>query len=327
MDMNLLLMIGGGLVTVVVLILALLPGEEAKALDKRIQRVAHDVTRMPVTKENPKVQLKRERKDSGIPLLDHIIKTMLPNPEKLRQRLMRTGKNITISEYLLINAVVAVIVFMLTNFVFHFKPVPCILLAFGFGLWLPHMVIGMMGAKRCRNFIKFFPESIDTMVRGIRSGLPIIESMKVVGEEMPDPIGPEFRNVGDRVRMGSALEDAMWDVAKRIDVPEYRYLIIAMSIQKETGGNLAETLANVSDVLRKRRHMKLKIKAMSSEAKASAMILGSLPFIVTLVLGLVAGEYISMLFNDPRGNILLGIAFGMLGSGIFIMSQMINFEI
>jgi tight adherence protein B len=165
------------------------------------------------------------------------------------------------------------------------------------------------------------------MVRSIKSGLPIAEAINVVASEMPDPIGTEFGHIRDGVRMGRSLEEAMWDVARRVDIPEYRYLIIALSIQRETGGNLSETLSNVGEVLRKRRQLKLKIKAMSSEAKASAMILGALPFIVTGVLGLVSPDYVGMLFHDPRGHILLGIAGSMLGSGIWIMSQMINFEI
>jgi tight adherence protein B len=328
MSVEMLMMLGGGLITIIVLVFALLPGGDSKALEKRIKRVSSDEIK-PEKKQvtGPKVELQRSRKDSGIPFLDNFIKTALPNPEKLRMRLARTGMKMTISEYLLLTGVMIAVFFMVFHILFGQKLLPATLLSLMLGIWIPHVFIGMKGKKRCKNFIKFFPESIDAMVRGIRSGLPISESITVVGEEMPDPIGFEFRTIKDAVRMGRSLEDAMWDVAKRVDVPEYRYLIIALSIQKETGGNLAETLANVSEVLRKRRQIKLKIKAMSSEAKASAMILGALPFLVATVLGVVATEYVMLLFNDPRGNILLGIAFGMLGFGIWIMSQMINFEI
>jgi tight adherence protein B len=325
-DLTAWIMLGGG-ITLVIIIMVLLPDDGAKAMEKRIKRITHDGVPEEIAEKDEKLQLKRERRDSSIPLLDQFIKTALPNPDKLRTRLARTGKKISIAEYLLINALLVSILFAAFHFLFGLKLLPSLLIGFAAGLWLPHMVIGMQGTKRCKNFIKFFPESIDAMVRGIRSGLPIVESIKTVGQEMPDPIGPEFRTISDAVRMGRTMEEAMWDVAKRIDIPEYRYLIIALSIQRETGGNLAETLANVGEVLRKRRHIKLKIKAMSSEAKASAMILGALPFIVSLVLGLVAGDYIMLLVNDPRGNILLAIAFSMLGFGIWIMGQMINFEI
>jgi tight adherence protein B len=328
MNPDMLMMIGGGLITIIVLIFALMPSDDNKTLEKRLRQAAGKEVKVEKKQAAAqKVELKRRTKDSGIPFFDNFIKTALPNPDKLRNRLARTGMNMTISEYLLLTGLMVAIFFMLFNIILGQKLLPSCLLSVMLGMWLPHAFIGMKGKKRCKEFIKFFPESIDAMVRGIRSGLPISESINVVGEEMPDPIGFEFRTIKDGVRMGRSLEEAMWDVAKRVDVPEYRYLIIALAIQKETGGNLAETLANVSEVLRKRRQIKLKIKAMSSEAKASAMILGALPFIVTLVLTLVASEYISLLVTDPRGNVLLGIAFGMLGFGIWIMSQMINFEI
>jgi tight adherence protein B len=223
--------------------------------------------------------------------------------------------------------VASALAFIVLKMLVGTKPLVAILGGIGLGVYLPHMIIGMKGNKRIKNFLKYFPESIDAMVRGIRSGLPITESISVVAEEMPDPIGTEFQAIRDNIRMGRGLEESMWDVAKRIDIPEFRYLIIALSIQRETGGNLAETLGNVAEVLRRRRQLKLKIKAMSSEAKASAMILGALPFIMILVLGAVSPEYIGTLFNDPRGNMLCFIAIGIMGTGIYIMAQMINFEI
>src|ERR1043166_1742704 len=243
------MMIGGGVIALIVLLFALLPDEGGKKLEARLKRVSGD-TGEEGKEDQPKIQLKRETKDSGIPLLDKFIKTALPNPQKLRARLQRTGATLSISEYLLVTGLAVVVFYALCHFIFGLKLLPSILLGIGLGLFIPHAYIGAMGKKRCKHFIKFFPESIDAMVRGIRSGLPITESIKTVGAEMPDPIGMEFRSISDGVRMGRSLEDAMWDVARRIDVPEYRYLIIALAIQKETGGNLAETLANVRDVLR-----------------------------------------------------------------------------
>ena len=174
------------------------------------------------------------------------------------------------------------------------------------GLLVPHAVTGIMGARRMKKFIATFPEAIDTMCRGIRSGLPITESIGSVGREMPDPIGIEFHRISDGVRMGKTLEAAMWEVAQRINTPEFRFLIIAMAIQKETGGNLAETLGNLADLIRKRRQLRLKIKAMSSEAKASAMIIGSLPFIMFTLLLVVNSEYVMVLFHRTEGRIILG---------------------
>jgi tight adherence protein B len=144
---------------------------------------------------------------------------------------------------------------------------------------------------------------------------------------MPDPIGLEFHRISDGVRMGKTLESAMWEVARRIDVPEYRFLIIAMAIQKETGGNLAETMGNLSDLIRKRRQLRLKVKAMSSEAKASAMIIGSLPFIMFFLLMLISPDYMLGMFRDIRGKIMLGVALTWMSIGWAVMTKMINFEL
>ncbi len=315
----------GGLITLGIIIYALMPSSENKALERRLQRVSGATAEAET--DVPKVQLRRDQKDSGIAIFDHFIKNVLPNPDKMRSRLQRSGLKLSISEYLLITMLAVCIFIGLFKLAFGLKTMLAVLLGLSLGLFLPHAFVGSMGKRRIKAFMKYVPESIDAMVRGIRSGLPISESINVVAAEMPDPIGGEFRSIRDSVRMGRTLEDAMWDVAKRIDLPEYRYFIIALAIQKETGGNLAETLSNVGDVLRKRRQIKLKIKAMSSEAKASAMILGALPFIMILVLGAVSPEYIGLLFNDPRGNILCAIALFIMGTGIFIMAQMINFEI
>jgi tight adherence protein B len=301
-------------------------GASGRTLAQRLKKVAEATAE--IGPKGEKVKLARETKDSSIPLIDHFLKTSLPKVvEKFRNHLARAGLKISVSEYMLIMGLTGFVMYGVLNLAIGMKPILALLLGLGLGFFLPNLFVKIKTGSREKKFIKFFPESIDTMVRSIRSGLPIAEAVNVVAAEMPDPVGEEFRSIRDGVRMGRSLEEAMWDVAKRIDIAEYRYLIIAMSIQKETGGNLGETLHNVGEVLRKRRQMKLKIKAMSSEAKASAMILGALPFLVSGVLSVVSSGYISILFSDPRGNILLGIAFAMLFTGIFIMSQMINFEI
>ena len=184
-----------------------------------------------------------------------------------------------------------------------------------------------MANKRAKAFIANFPEAIDTMVRGLKSGLPVSESINAVGREAPDPVGIEFRNIGDAMRLGRSLDEAMWDVAKRVDLPEFRFLIIAMAIQRETGGNLGETLGNLSELLRRRRQLKLKIRAMSSEARASAMIIGSLPLVMGTLLYVVNSTYIGTLFTDPRGNVLLAGGGFWMFMGVMVMKKMIEFEI
>jgi tight adherence protein B len=188
-------------------------------------------------------------------------------------------------------------------------------------------VVGFLVARRRNRFIAYFPEAIDLMVRGLRSGLPITESIRTAGDEIPDPVGNELRRITDSIRLGAKLDEALWDTSKRLNIQEFNFFTVALSIQSETGGNLAETLANLSDVLRRRRQLKLKIKALSSEAKASAYIIGSLPFIMALLIFLVNPGYLDDLWIDPRGMFLVFIGFCSFAIGIAVMYKMVKFEI
>jgi tight adherence protein B len=165
------------------------------------------------------------------------------------------------------------------------------------------------------------------MVRGLRSGLPISETLGIVGKELPGAVGAEFQFVSDKMRIGRTMDEALQDAADRLNVPEFQFFCISLAIQRETGGNLAETLSNLADVLRKRSQMKLKIRAMSSESKASAYIVGSLPFIVFGLLYTMNPGYIGDFFTDER---LMVIGIGGLiwmGIGVGIMAKMVSFEI
>ena len=310
--------------TIVVLLLAMAFGGGKSDMERRLARVSGEEPMRRLGAEQ-RVNALRRTTDSGIPLLDRFIKT-LPNPDKLRRRLARTGHEMALGEYLLINALAIGIFFVLFRFV-GWSKILCILVAVMLGLLLPHIVTGIIGGKRIKKFLATFPEAIDTMCRGLRSGLPVTESIAAVGRELPDPVGTEFHRIADGVRMGKSLEASMVDVANRIDTPEFRFLIIAMAIQKETGGNLAETLGNLADLIRRRRQLRLKIKAMSSEALASAMIIGSLPFIMFTLLMIVNSAYMMTLFQSLRGELMLGGAVFWMSIGWGVMIKMIHFEI
>jgi tight adherence protein B len=178
-----------------------------------------------------------------------------------------------------------------------------------------------------KRFIAFFPDAIDVMVRGVRTGLPVGEGMRLVAREMPEPVATEFKLLTDATAVGVTLEDALTRMFNRMPLPEVNFFNIVLAIQKQTGGNLAEALGNLSNTLRERKKLKLKIKALSSEAKASAMIIGSLPFVLACVLFAVAPDYLGLLFNTDMGNMMLaGGAFWM-SIGIFTMYSMIDIEI
>jgi tight adherence protein B len=259
--------------------------------------------------------------------MDIVARRWMPRRDMLIARLERTGRQIGIGKYAAMTIVLAA-VFATVLVMFAGLQVPASLLAgLGLGVGIPHMVIGRMGRRRVAAFIGLFPEAIDLMVRALRSGLPISEAIIMASHEIGDPIGAEFRTIEAGMRLGRDLESLLWDISKRIDAPEFRFFIIALSVQRETGGNLAETLSNLAEVLRRRRTMRMKARAMASEARASTMILGSLPILVTIILFVTSASYIMPLFSDIRGLMLVGIALGMLGTGIFIMVRMAKFEI
>ena len=165
------------------------------------------------------------------------------------------------------------------------------------------------------------------MVRGLRSGLPISETIGVVAGEIQGPVGVEFQSVSDKMKIGRTMEVALQETADRLKTPEFQFFVITLAIQRETGGNLAETLANLADVLRKRAQMKLKIRAMASESKASAYIVGSLPFIVFGLVSMISPGYMAGFFVEPRLIIAGGGGLVWMGIGVFIMAKMIDFEI
>lgn len=272
-------------------------------------------------------QLKRSFQDSTIPGLDRLIKRIVPPPAELRRKLARTGKRISLGEYLLTNLLIAAVVAALAHYFTSAPPVLGILIGATVGIGLPYMAIGRMAAKRLTNFLKQFPDAIDLIVRGLKSGLPATESITLVGQEIPDPVGIEFRRITDSVKLGQPLETALAEAAGRVPVNDFQFFVISLSVQKETGGNLTETLENLSNLLRRRQQMKLKIRAMSSEARASAYIIGSLPFILGAIIYVMNPEYTSALFLDPRGRIMTGAGLVWLSIGAAIMGKMVRFEI
>jgi tight adherence protein B len=203
----------------------------------------------------------------------------------------------------------------------------CIFMGMFFGVGLPHFFVGKMIKRRVAKFTSNFPDAIELMVRGLRSGLPITETLGIVASEIPGPVGIEFRTVSDKMKIGRTMEAALQETADRLGTPEFQFFVITLAIQRETGGNLAETLSNLADVLRKRAQMKLKIRAMSSESKASAYIVGALPFIVFGLVTMMNPEYMGNFFVDPR-LIVAGLgALVWMSIGAFIMAKMVNFEI
>ena len=246
--------------------------------------------------------------------------------EALTIRLNRTGMGWTVNQYLYVSGGIALVLASLL-----FLKTGALALSLGVGLavgaGVPHFLVGFFINRRINAFTTKLPDAIELLVRGLRSGLPVSETLSVVANEVPGPVGVEFRGVVERIRIGRTMEESLQETADRLGTAEFQFFVITLAIQRETGGNLAETLSNLSDVLRKRAQMKLKIKAMSSESKASAYIVGALPFIVFGMIWWINPDYVGGFFVEDR-LIATGLG-GMvwMSLGAFIMAKMVSFEI
>jgi tight adherence protein B len=317
-----LILVGGG-GALALAFMAMQGPSPSRALKRRIELVKE--RHGDVLAGNAQAQIRKlfaERSNR----IESVASSLIPKPALLRKRLEMTGKDITLGKYALICLGLAALVAV--ALLFRGAPVLLsILLGMFVGIGGPHFVIGFLIKKRLAKFNSNFPDAIELIVRGLRSGLPITETLGIVAQEILGPVGVEFRIVNDKMKIGRTMEGALQDTADRMGTAEFKFFVITLAIQRETGGNLAETLSNLADVLRKRAQMKLKIRAMSSESKASAYIVGSLPFVVFTLVWLINPTYMHGFFVDQR-LMVAGIG-GLIwmSLGAFIMAKMVNFEI
>jgi len=317
-----LLLLGSALLGVVLLLVFAFSGPSAnKAQARRIEALKErHGGGIVVEAQMRRILAHKETK------LDSAFARFIPNPALLAQRIAMTGRSWTLGQY----AMASLGLIVLVTLLLMVRGAPMLLsliLGLLVGIGLPHMVVGWLIKRRIGQFTSKFPDAIELLVRGLRSGLPISETLSVVASEVPGPVGVEFRSVSDKMKIGRTMDQALQETADRLGTPEFQFFCITLAIQRETGGNLAETLSNLADVLRKRAQMKLKIAAMSSESKASAYIIGVLPFIVFGLISWINYDYMGKFFTDER-LIIAGIG-GLIwmAIGAFIMKQMINFEI
>jgi tight adherence protein B len=313
----------GGVGALLLAFVAVRGPSASKALKRRIELVKErhgDVIAGNAQAQIRKLMAQRASK------IESYASTLIPKPALLRKRLEMTGKDISLGKY----ALVCLGVGILIAAALKLRGAPLllsILVGMFFGIGGPHFFIGKMIQRRIKKFNSNFPDAIELMVRGLRSGLPITETLGIVAGEIPGPVGLEFRMVADKMKIGRTMEAALQETADRLGTAEFQFFVITLAIQRETGGNLAETLSNLADVLRKRAQMKLKIRAMSSESKASAWIVGSLPFVVFTLVWFINPTYMGNFFTDQRLMVagLGGLIWMSIGA--FIMAKMVNFEI
>ena len=194
------------------------------------------------------------------------------------------------------------------------------------GYLLPRWWVGRKRKKYQDRFLDELPNAVEAIVRGVKTGLPLNDSIRVVAKDAKEPVKSEFGRVLDQQAFGLSMTEAVTVLLDRVPLPEVNFLVVVITVQQQAGGNLSEALGNLAKVLRNRKKMKQKIKAMSSEAKASAGIIGSLPFVVGMLVSVVSPTYLVPLFTTTLGHIWLGVGVVMLAMGIFVMNRMIQFD-
>jgi tight adherence protein B len=247
------------------------------------------------------------------------------NRISLSTRLTQAGLDWSTQKFMVVSGVLAAVCFAMAMLLGG-GLLAAIGLAFAAGFGLPRWGLSYLKKRREKSFLKALPDAVDVIVRGIKAGLPLFESIKVVAADAPEPLRSEFLAIIETQAIGMPLGDACARLFDRMPVPEANFFGIVIAIQQKSGGNLSEALGNLSKVLRDRKKMAEKIQAMSMEAKASAGIIGSLPPIVMLLVYLSTPDYISLLWTHPTGQLMLVGCVIWMSIGIFVMKRMINFD-
>ena len=243
----------------------------------------------------------------------------------LQDQIFQAGMKVKRDDFIRNQVIVGGVVFTL----FFLLQVPLLFaIVFGIagGYLLPKMYLGGRRKKFQNQFLEELPNAVEAIVRGVKSGLPLNDSMRLVAKEVKEPVKSEFQRVLDQQSLGKSMTEAVPILYERVPLPEVNFFVVVITVQQQAGGNLSEALGNLARVLRNRKKMKQKVKAMSSEAKASAGIIGSLPFIVAILVSLTTPSYLLPLVETPTGMFWLGVAALLMSTGIFIMNRMVQFD-
>ncbi|XUM24183.1 type II secretion system F family protein [Bradyrhizobium oligotrophicum S58] len=278
----------------------------------------------PVVRQAERSQRsRREQVESSLKDLE--AKAQKQSKVPLNMRISQAGLDWTVQKFWIVSGVLGFVVCAVAFFAGG-GPLGALGLGFAAGLGLPRWILGYLKKRREKKFLAALPDAVDVIVRGIKAGLPLFESIKVVAADAPEPLRSEFLGIIETQAIGMPLGEACARLYERMPLPEANFFGIVIAIQQKSGGNLSEALGNLSKVLRDRKKMAEKIQAMSMEAKASAGIIGSLPPIVMLLVYLSTPEYISLLWTHPTGQLMLVGCVIWMSMGILVMKKMINFD-
>jgi tight adherence protein B len=294
---------------------------------KRVAAVARPDGKARGRNLSPQLDAAQKRKNVAVMLKD-VEKNRAAKKEKptMRRRLEQAGFPKTAPRTFWMICGIAACVGGGGAMLLHQKPLVVVLAAFVLGLGLPRWVLGFLAARRKKKFTENFANSIDVIVRSVKSGLPTNEALRIVAREAPNPVGSEFHNLVESLKVGVTLEQGLKRMMESMPTPEVGFFAIVMTIQGKSGGNLSEALGNLAYVLRDRKRLQGKIRAMSSEAKASAGIIGSLPPAVMAMVYITTPAYIMKLFTERTGNLMLAACVIWMSIGIMVMRKMINFK-
>jgi len=302
------------------LIYPLLSGE-AKA-DKRREAVAQTAVR-PTRAKPDDVSAKRSSVEDTLKELERRQKNS--NKPPLQTRIAQAGLSWSNRKFYIISAVLGVIGFLMP-LIIGLSLLPAAACAIAFGLGVPQWLLNFLKKRRMVAFLNELANSVDVIVRGVKAGLPLGDCLRIIATEAQEPVRSEFRFIVEQTTLGIPLHEAVMKLYERMPVPEANFFCIVVSIQQKAGGNLSETLGNLSKVLRDRKKMKSKIVALSQEAKSSAAIIACLPPAVMFFVYISTPQYISLLWTTDMGRLLLAICLFWMFTGVMVMRKMINFD-
>jgi len=289
------------------------------------QRRASAARAEPTKRAATRTPQKSRREQVEETLKEIEIKASSPKNPPLSMKIGQAGLSWSKRQFLMIAGGLGVFAFV-ALFMLGAGPVPALMVGFAAAGGLPLWILKFLKKRRERKFLDSFPDGVDVIVRGIKAGLPLLDNLKIIASEAPDPLKTEIRAIVDSQTIGMPLGEACAKLYERMPLPEANFFGIVVSIQQKAGGNLSEALGNLSKVLRERKKMKAKVRAVSMEAKASAVIIGCLPVTVAFLVYLTSPDYIELLWTTDLGRVMIFGCVVWMSIGVFVMKQMINFD-
>jgi tight adherence protein B len=289
--------------------------------ERRKETVVRTASTVPVRAARNTQKSRREQVEGSIKELENRRAKSVPLPVKIAQ----AGLDWSKQRFYITAGVLAVAAFLF-GFMVDAGLLIALAMAFIAGVGVPLWLLKFLKSRREAKFLSSFPDAVDIIVRGIKAGLPLLDSMRIITTDAPEPLKSEFRAIIETQTIGIPIGEACAKLYERIPVPEANFFAIVIGIQQKAGGNLSEALGNLSRVLRDRKKMKAKIQAMSMEAKASAMIIACLPLAVMMLVYITSPQYIELLWTHPMGRMMLAACATWMLMGVLVMRKMINFD-